>query len=144
MARKIFIKGVSYSPEGKDPYFMLKDEWVCIGNQGSTTEHFHGWVLTKRKPDGRLYNGYYFSAMVDGRSLSLKPGQMIFVNTCQGKDCFLPAMEGASGQFHLYYNKDKFIWDQPGDKVCLFSYRKEKAKEIYELVDMKELQDTGK
>lgn len=144
MARKINIRGVSYSPEGKDPDFPLKDEWVCIVNQGSTTESFHGWVLANRKPDGKLHYGYYFPALVDGRSLTLKPGQMIFLNTGQGRDCFLPAMEGASGQFHLYYNKSKFIWNQPGDKICLFSYRKEKTKEIYELIDMKELNDQGK
>lgn len=139
MARKIVIRGISCSPEGKDPYFPLKDEWVCIANQGSTTENFHGWILTNRKPDSRFYNTYYFPALVDGRSLTLKPGQLIFVNTGIGKDCFLSAMEGTPGQFHLNYNLEHFIWDQPGDKACLFSYRKEKDKEIYELVAMKEI-----
>jgi hypothetical protein len=48
-------------------------------------------------------------------------------------------MEGHPGQFHFFMGLDHFIWDTPKDKVNLYSFKKDGHKEIYELVDQKEI-----
>lgn len=139
MGRKVIIKAISSDPGKEKDHLLLNDEWVCIANAGSTTENLSGWILLCRKPDGRHYHHYHFPALVEGRKLELKPGQMAFVMTGSGQDKFIPAAEGESGQYHLYHNLDHFIWNEPGDKVCLFAHVYQGGKEFYELVDTREI-----
>jgi len=140
MARKIVIKAVSNAIKDEDrEKFRLNDEWVCIANEGTTTENMEGWILCTRKADGRHYNPFYFPAEVGVYKMNFKPGQLIFVMTGSGRDTFLPAMEGHPGQFHFFLNLDHFILDTPKDKINLYAFKKDGQKEIYELVDQKEI-----
>lgn len=140
MSRKILVKTVSNSPVGKDPHFQLTDEWVCLANEGTTTENMEDWILLNCKTDNKHYNHFYFPAAVDGHKLEFKPGQMIFVITGSGKNYFIKDPPESPGQFHLYQQLKDFIWRQPGDKVHLYSYSKKDGKIIYELVAEKIIQ----
>ncbi|MCR4399521.1 MAG: lamin tail domain-containing protein [Syntrophomonadaceae bacterium] len=138
MSRKIVIRAVANSPGGKDPNFKLTDEWVCIANEGTTTENLAGWILLNRKPDNKHYYHFHFPAQLGGRPVELKPGQSVFVITGSGKDVFVPGDESGSGQYFFYRGLDHFIWDQPGDKALLYSYvRQGTDKEAFELVAQK-------
>lgn len=139
MARKIVIKAVSNAPEDKEENFRLTDEWICIANEGTTTENMEGWILCTWKPDGRHYNHFYFPAEVHAYRMNFKPGQLIFIMTGGGKDSFLPAMEGHPGQYHFFMGLKNFIWNTPKDKVNLYSFKKDGPKEIYELVAQREI-----
>ncbi|NLU49619.1 MAG: lamin tail domain-containing protein [Syntrophomonadaceae bacterium] len=138
MSRKIVIRAISNSPGGKDPNFKLTDEWVCISNQGTTTEKLANWILLNRKPDNKHYYHFHFPAMLGSRTVELKPGQSVFVITGPGEDVFLPGDENSPGQFFFYRGFDKFIWNEPGDKALLYSYVRQGAdKEAFELVAQK-------
>ncbi len=139
MARKIVIKAVSNSPEGKEEKFKLSDEWICIANEGTTTEYMEGWILVNWKPDGKHYHHFYFPSEIHGYQLNFKPGQLIFIMTGSGRDSFFPASEGNPGQYHFFLGLDHFIWDTPKEKVNLYSFKKDGQKEIYELVDQREI-----
>lgn len=139
MGRKIVIKAISNSPQGKDASFKVEDEWVCLANEGTTTEDMEHWILLNCKPDNKHYDHYYFPATVDGRRLEFAPGQLIFVITGHGKDYFIKDPPDSPGQYHLYQQRDDFIWNQPGDRARLYSFSKEGEKEIYELVAQKEI-----
>jgi len=138
VARKIVIKAISNSPGGKDPNFKLTDEWVCIKNEGTTTENLANWILLNRKPDNKHYYHFHFPAYVGNRPMELKPGQSVYVITGHGQDVFVPGDENGPGQYFFYRNLDHFIWDQPGDKALLYSYSRPTVdKEIFELVSSK-------
>ena len=139
MARKIVIKAISSAPENKEGNFKLNDEWICIANEGTTTENMEGWILLNWKPDGKHYHHFFFPATVNSFRMNLKPGQLIFVMTGSGRDSYVPASEGSPGQFHFFMGLDHFIWNTPKDKVNLYSFKKEGQREIYELVAQREI-----
>ncbi len=117
----------------------MTDEWVCIANEGTTTEFMEGWILLRWKPDGKHYNHFYFPAEVDGIRLNFKPGQLLFVTTGTGKDVYYPASEGNPGQFHFFQGLDQFIWNETKDKANLYSFKKEGARETFDLVTQREI-----
>jgi hypothetical protein len=139
LARKIVIRAISNCTPENEKEFRLNDEWICLANEGTTTEYMEGWILINWKPDNRHYYHFYFPHEVDYFKMNFKPGQLIFVMTGSGKDVYIPAAEGSPGQFHFYQNLDHFIWNIPKEKAYLYSYKKEREKEIYELVAQKEV-----
>lgn len=139
MARKIIIKAVNKAPEGKENEFNVNDEWVCIANEGTTTEFIEGWILLNLKADGKHYYHFYFPAEVDGIRLNFKPGQLIFVTTGPGKDIYYPATEGNPSQFHFFQGFDKLIWNEAKDRVNLYSLKKDNNTRVFELVAQREI-----
>ncbi|NLV16430.1 MAG: hypothetical protein GXY50_04365 [Syntrophomonadaceae bacterium] len=145
MARKVLIKAISNALQGEEDIFRLTDEWICIANEGTTTEFMEGWILLNRKPDNKHYHHFYFPAEVMGIRLNFKPGQLIFIMTGTGKDCYYPATEGNPGQYHFFQGLEQYIWNEPGDRVSLYSIVKERTKEgpkeSFELVAFREVSE---
>ncbi|MGE5417398.1 MAG: hypothetical protein ACM3UZ_11740 [Acidobacteriota bacterium] len=140
MARKIIITAVDSNFDEKEDFFLLNDEWVCIKNQGTTTENLAGWILLKRKPgDNKHYDHFYFPALIGERKTEFKPGQMVFVMTGPGQDRFIPASEEGPSQYHFFRNLDNLILNNRGDKMCLFAHVRKGTNETYEMVDIKEI-----
>ena len=99
----------------------LNDEYVVILNDGNQGWELAGWEVTDETPTQRRPHIYKFpKVLAHGRTWTFEPGEAIFVNTGHGEDKFLATVgEGKRPQFHFFWNRDAFVWNNSGDRVFL-------------------------
>jgi hypothetical protein len=121
MAQEVKIIAIHNDPAGKDTSEKLNDEYVTIKNTGDTRVNMKGWQLTDWRPGQQHIHIYNFpQRLSDNSNWTFDPGEYIFLMTGHGQDVFIPANNGRPPQFHLYWNKDWFVWNNTGDTACLY------------------------
>ena len=94
------------------------EEWVCLANEGNRQWDIRGWELTDQTETQRRPHIYKFPpTLANGEGWTFDPGQRIFVFTGKGHDAFLP--DASPPQFHFYWGRDAFVWNNSGDRVYL-------------------------
>ncbi len=121
MAINVQITGIHNNPAGKDTAEKLNDEYVVVKNLGDQSVNMYGWQLTDWRPGQQHLHIYKFpQRLTDGSLWTLDPGEVIYLMTGTGCDRFYPADGTHPAQFHLFWNKDWFIWNNTGDTACLY------------------------
>lgn len=121
MSLDIRITGIHNNPAGKDTPEKLNDEYVIIQNLGTEKVIMKDWQLTDWRNNQQHLHIYTFKEKLsDNKTWSFDPGEYIFLMTGHGLDTFIPANNGKPPQFHLYWNKDWFVWNNTGDTACLY------------------------
>lgn len=91
------------------------DEYVVLINTGDKAVSLVGWSLTNLKPDRIHHYRYHFPrGLADHCEWQLASGSMAIVHT--GRGCSYSMGEG---QYHLYQQRDVWVWADHGDIVCL-------------------------
>lgn len=109
------IVGVRNQNQGaKDP----NDEWVCIDNEGNQRWDIAGCEITDQTATQKRPHVYKLPKhLYDGSSWTLDPGERLYLRTGHGQDQFIP--DASPPQFHFYWNRDAFVWNNTGDHVYL-------------------------
>ena len=122
MGLDIRIVELHNNPAGKDTQEKLNDEYVEIRNMGDTNVNMSGWTLTDWRPGQQHIHTYEFKPKLsNGTFWTFEPGECIFLMTGHGLDAFYPSNNVIPPQFHLYWNKDQFVWNNTGDTACLYN-----------------------
>lgn len=118
----IKIIKINKDPQGTDTKEKLNDEYVVIKNTGDSNVDVSNWKLTDYREDQKHIHVYTFPSSVSNTiNLVLKPNELIFVMTGHGTDNYISnPSEGKLPQYHLYWNRDWFVWNNDGDTACLY------------------------
>jgi hypothetical protein len=96
------------------------DEHVLIFNDGSTKWNLVGWLVTDETDQQERPHVYRFPEKLSGGSgWSFEPGEAIFLMTGHGQDTFIAKPSRGKPQFHFYWNRNSFVWNNTGDRVYL-------------------------
>lgn len=120
MSADVKITFINNDPEGKDTQRKLNDEWVKIENKGDTSISLEGWKLTDWRPNQQHIHIFNFPKYIDNSTWQLSPGELIFVMTGSGNNQFIPDTNEYKPQYHLYWNKNWFVWNNTGDTACIY------------------------
>lgn len=120
MSAIVKINYIHNNPDGKDTKQNLNDEWVLLENKGDESINIVGWKLTDWRPNQQHIHVYTFPTRVDGYTWTLDPGELIFLMTGSGNDTFIAGDSTHLPQFHLYWNKSWYVWNNTGDTACLY------------------------
>jgi hypothetical protein len=95
-------------------------EWIRIENVGPIAWILAGWLITDQIDGEESSHTFTLPATVGDQLWELAPGEMLLVITGQGTDHFLThPIEGGNPQFHVYLQRDAFIWTTSGAQVSL-------------------------
>ncbi|WP_102400276.1 lamin tail domain-containing protein [Haloimpatiens massiliensis] len=113
---------INKDPQGTDTKEKLNDEYVVIKNTGDSNVDVSSWKLTDYREGQKHIHVYTFPSSVSNTTdLVLKPNELIFVMTGHGTDWYnSQPSNNALPQYHLYWNKDWFVWNNDGDTACLY------------------------
>ena len=96
------------------------EEWIRIVNDGGQRWDLRGWLITDETD--RQINPHIFklpSVLADGSSWTLDPGEALYLITGHGKDRFVAQPTSGPRQFHFFWNRSAFVWNNSGDRVYL-------------------------
>lgn len=118
----IKIINIHNDPNGKDTKEKLNDEYIVIKNNGDSSIDISSWKLTDYRPGQQNIHIYFFPSNTSNTTnLILEPNELVFVMTGTGTNNYISTpSEGKLPQYHLYQNKDWFIWNNDGDTACLY------------------------
>jgi hypothetical protein len=122
MSIDIRITHIKNDPTGRDTTKKLNDEYVVVENFGDTKVTMYNWQLTDWRQGQQHIHKYNFKQYLsNGSTWIFVPGEVIFLFTGSGSDIFIPKTDTQSPQYHLYWNKEWFIWNNTGDTACLYN-----------------------
>lgn len=96
------------------------DEWVRIENDGPSKWTLAGWLITDET--ARQINPHVYrlpERLGDGDRWTFDPGEALYLFTGRGTDRFIAKPSGGLPQFHFYWNRGAFVWNNTGDRVYL-------------------------
>src|SRR5438067_5729696 len=96
------------------------EEWLQIDNDGSTNWKLIGWLVTDETPTQERPHEYRFPpTLAGGGAWTFDPGESIYLFTGSGRDAFIPRTAGHRPQFHFYWGRRAFVWNNTGDRAFL-------------------------
>lgn len=121
MSIEIKITSIHNNPDGKDTKEKLNDEYVVLKNTGTESINLVGWKITDWRPNQKHIHVYTFPQYISTYSTwTLDPGEFIFLMTGSGTNVFVEGDSSHPPQFHFYWGKDWFVWNNSGDTACLY------------------------
>ncbi|WP_024831637.1 lamin tail domain-containing protein [Ruminiclostridium josui] len=121
MSLEVKITAIHNNPVGKDTKEKLNDEYIVIKNTGDVSVSMDNWQVTDWRPEQKHIHTYTFPPFIDSSTWTLDPGEYIFLMTGKGTNVFIPEKDDKPPQFHFYWNKDWFVWNNTGDTACLYN-----------------------
>lgn len=97
-----------------------REEWIRIANEGPHKWSLSGWLITD-ETDHQVHPHIYRlpDRLSDGQVWTLDPGEVLYLITGSGSDVFIANPTSGPPQFHFYWNRDAFVWNNAGDRVYL-------------------------
>lgn len=96
------------------------EEWVRIANRGTEQWDVRGWLITDetdRQIDPHVYR--LPDKLGNGQGWTFAPDEVLYLITGRGTDAFVARPSSGPPQFHFYWNRDAFVWNNKGDRVYL-------------------------
>lgn len=95
------------------------DEWILIVNEGTRTWDLADCLITD-ETDNQVEPHIYKlrKTLRNGQTWSFEPGEALYLITGHGDDVFIRPTSGRP-QFHFYWNRSAFVWNNSGDRVYL-------------------------
>ena len=98
----------------------LNDEYVVILNDGNQKWDLAGWLVTDDTDQQIRPHEYRFPRLLAaGGTWTFDPGEAIFLNTGTGNETFIAQPATGRPQFHFYWGRSSFVWNNSGDRVFL-------------------------
>jgi len=96
----------------------LNDEYVMIVNDGTQRWDLAGWLVTDETSQQLRPHEYRFPAeLANGQKWYFDPGEAIYLRTGSGQDVFIAKPSRGRPQFHFYWDRRAFVWNNSGDRV---------------------------
>lgn len=98
----------------------LNDEWILLVNDGKSSWNLAGWLITDETSQQLRPHEYELpETLGNGRGWQFAPGEAIYLRTGTGTDSFIPNPSRGRPQFHFFWNRRAFVWNNSGDRVYL-------------------------
>lgn len=95
-----------------------RGEWVCVCNEGPTSESLTGLEITDYTKTQQHVHIYRFPPTTSATNLMLPAGQVAFAFTGRGKSEWITTTEG-KWQLLLFAGKSAPVWNNEGDVAYL-------------------------
>ena len=96
------------------------EEWVLVANTGAQKWNLTGSLITDETPAQSKPHVYHLPERLgNGERWTFDPGETLYLITGVGDDVFIRNPTSGSPQFHFFWNRNAFVWNNSGDRVYL-------------------------